>query len=343
MNAVDASIRTHFEKALVGSTPSVNQLIRYCAHIAEAYLRMKMRSHKQLMDFIGDDLSSFALDCIADLFERRQDRFIKLEKWKERLNSAEEPFFLIELRKLVFTQTNDHVFATYRRMSPALSKILRNIKRAIEQDPSVKVLYDRKKGYIYLREATSNFEPVELELFQMRLSTYASKAASIPEILRVLPQILEDFGPNAAVPINYLAMSLLQLEVIFHDSEVVGDSDVLSEVYDDEIKLFLATSLKKIDAVFSVKYVERQKLKAEEYACCLQAVRDILTNEYALYVDTSMSYYQRLRAYMVSLDQKTYQKRYRSILEYMVKKTRELLLLTYVSELKSAEVVVCKE
>lgn len=61
-----------------GDSRAENKLIEFCTDIAEAYLKTKYRQNEMLFSLISIRLRDLAIDCVAELFEKKNGNLIVL-------------------------------------------------------------------------------------------------------------------------------------------------------------------------------------------------------------------------------------------------------------------------
>ena len=122
---------------MISATPRRENIQRYVelAHaFAEASLRTS-RFHRSAELGISSR-SDLALDAISDLFERDvEGRFIRLIRYFEDQDyrSCDERELWTLNRRLIAGTVSDALFRNYRESDPSLARIIRNLKRGIQQ------------------------------------------------------------------------------------------------------------------------------------------------------------------------------------------------------------------
>lgn len=129
-------LRENLIALLGGATTSrqLNTVINLCIALASELLGRKSGSRKLSLSQ-GLNEKDLAYDCVADLFQRNeQGCFVQLEAYFSSFDmySVPDEELLIALRRLVYSRVNQAMFRMYHDIDPAFSRILRNIKLAIE-------------------------------------------------------------------------------------------------------------------------------------------------------------------------------------------------------------------
>ncbi len=333
------SIKKTLHKALQGDSTKERVIVLLAQKMAHAYLRTHNKQHYRLYQFITGSFEDFAWDAIADLFERREGKLVKLERWTSvnDVFNLSEVDFTIEFRKLVFTQVNDHTFSTYRKKDATLAKIIRNLKRALIEKNVDGLTYHRESGLIYLQDQNpSNLNPYSPEVIEAKLSAELNKIKNIVEVLVHVRSLLENSTiESRTVSLKVLSIAIRNISVRVNeiDNEVT-DLKVFEEY---ELIKVLNKVMLALKAKFYNSYVLKGKLSLEEFSHYISCTNTILHTEYINGKDKKDSFHEYFVHEVYDVSAEEYKAKHRVILEYFVKTARNSFISTLKSELESAD------
>lgn len=336
--------RATFLQALQGDRKQERILVNQARAIAMAYLRTQKKRHFKLIEFTTGNIEDYALDAIADLFHRSNKELVKLKKWSvERevfdLNESEA---FIEFRKLIFTEVNDFIFSSYRKKDATLSKIIRNIKRALVENDVDGLIFNRTSGLISLStNGHHNRKSISLQRLEIALATKLNEVKNIVDALEKVRTLLEENEhENPSVSLNDLCISIRNLSIRVNEIELEENPTLLFAT--SELEVFLDEALNNVKANLYNSYVLKNKLTLEEFAVYFMCVYNILRSNFITEDEAYSSYFEFLNCLIENLTPDEYKQKHRVILEYFVKKCRVEFIHLLSNELKSAERAIWK-
>lgn len=308
--------------------------IRLCTRLAMGYLRMKIAKGYRIGEslFMTDsEMEDIAVDCLADLFERNQTgEYVQLRRYfQPQLASTEDAeSWLIAVRKLVVSRTEQALYRIFRERDPETAKIYRNIKLAVIHHPELElhntpsatlIIIDQTKT---LRHSHSpGIDALAFEAMTPRLLAELSASDTIPELIqKCLTVIRSCKNPPYAVTLASMAtlLSRFRIEIqradgrISQDAENPDESLVKNELR-QKLKQLQKSLFKKIDD----DYVKTRKINPDTALGLKNAISDI--TEDMLHGDTDQSYYQYINTHLPKLTSQEYRENLRTRFEYFMK------------------------
>ncbi len=306
-----------------------NRLVNLCINIAEAYLRTKYQKNLHLFNTLhGPSSSSIrdaAIDYIAELFERRDNRLVMFEKFIDSFDllakSESENFAFI--RRLVFSEVNNSLFNQYKVFDPSLSKIIRNIKRGLNSHP--KLALDRTNNAIHLK--VKNYIHLEIpnELLSIRLSYKIASINGTYDMLEKLSVVLEE---SAYDSISLVSLAIVVREVFINANikydKIYSENSAEESLAEKDISRFIKESIQRTKEELYPSYVTKGKISEEYFLKYFRVAEIILNNEYVN--DTVRSYFGNFLLVFEEETKYEYRLKHRKFIEYFVKKSRSELI-----------------
>jgi hypothetical protein len=303
------------------TSKQLNAVINLCVALALEMLGRKSNRRK-LSSVQGMDEKDLAYDSIADLFQRDSDGcFIRLEAYfgSFDLTAVSDEELLVCLRRLVYARVNQALFRMYQEVDPVFSKILRNVKLAID---AVKQFDEVERfGEICLVPAfcdTLEHSPsLDAEDLQRHLLSTCTGNENIPQMLGKLAVFLRQQKCNSRI------IPIITVATVFQSVYAIKNEPLLTPAS-------LETDLSLVDVVETIKsvcravrekalrrYVGKKKVSEEIFTAYFEAIEDNLLARFAGDIGGDHSYFDLLKKRLPDLTQDEYKKRHRAKLEYL--------------------------
>ncbi len=313
-----------------------------CAHkfnrIAMSYLKQKISRGTLSMNRIQLPLKDFAWDCVAGLFERDESgRYVQLQTYFKQydLEGMTDQEVYSVCRRLVFSKVNDGIFRNFRRIDPALGKIIRNLKLAIQKHPDI-VLENKKdmSRIIFNSDGSDNKPLMPVEILRIRLTQRLEATMFISESVDLLQTIMtEQDWYRPEYPLVEAAKIMRYAYTQLHENTAGQGQTVWPEtpLFKKNLQEFIGKSIEEVRKDMYKTYVEKDKLNEEIFETYVKCIEDILRDFFIEEGKTS-SYFYHLQQYLDHVSRATYREQHRGYLEYLVKKARSNLLHTLKKE-----------
>lgn len=332
------NIRAILSGANNAGSKSEQLLVKLCTDIAEAYLKTKIKKHSLLLNLANSSLRDFAIDCIAELFEHRNQELIVFEKWLpvEELDKLTDGELFIKLRRLVFSRVNDHIYNSYRSYDPSLGKIIRNIKRGIKSGSVEGLVISENGQYIVLEEGSRDGLEMPVELFSMKFSARFKNPSHITDILENLRAIFESLEEyKCSIDITALALIIREHYTAIQDEETPQHID-FGVYLNEETEAIISNRVEQTKKDLYVTYVVKNKLSDSEFSAYFMVVYNILLSYFKENKDMGKSYFEHFNEVFKNTSKDAYRAKHRKFLEYFAKKARKNLELFLKTENNSA-------
>jgi hypothetical protein len=331
---ISACTRAVLGRLIAGtsSEADVALVVREFYAIALAYLRVSSSATRNLLSRMDLRMEDAAYDAIADLFAQGSDSsFPVLARWWKSLppgarSSGDELFHAA--RKLVIGAVHQRFFQMYRDVDPHLSKIIRNIKLSLKRHPSVKrVVIGNESGLTHRSYSDGSHDrpPVPHELLLPEVFDAISPRATLRDMLGAIGEILHQRdGYRGYVTLVEAAVIIRE---IYQSESKLNHEPLVPETFSaEEIKSLVDRALNAVCQNTLVRYRQRAALTQKEIHALESALSEIFRQ---YYVDgaAERTNYAILKIYMPALTTALYKGKYRTILEYLVRNTKNLIRL----------------
>ena len=298
-----------------------------CHKMAVAYLRVKSSAGSFDVRRLGMSIEDFALDSIADLFRCDLDgnlvQFIRFFNSLGRVGESSEDALANHLRRLIFSSVNHRIFQSYRETDSSLARIIRNLKLALKDHPTLIANPYLGETVIRLRgqSGDQHLPQIAPELFAPEFHHRMAGRQSFPEIVDTIGSLLSELEGYQKRISLYEAAEMIRSWYTPHQSQ---DADRVDEMIlsEDEIHSFISTVVEKIHFHTQRSYVRKGKLTEGECTILVAAIRDILIAEFVSHDGEAESLYDTLHRRSPGLTREEYQNRHRVIIEYIAKVAR---------------------
>lgn len=327
---------------LIDSNPNPRVLSR-CANcfkqIAMAYLKRKIARGSLNLNRIQLQLEDFAWDCIAGLFERDESgNFVQLQTYFQQydLENMSDQEIYSACRRLVFSKVNDGIFRNFRTVDPALGKIIRNVKLAIQKHEDLVIESRKDMNRVIFDKQLNRLKPMmPVELLRIRLTHRLTSTMFISEALDTTYDIMTNHDQyRSEYPVVELSKILRYAYTQLNDNAEDSKQQVTPEnpLYEEDISEFIEASIERVRNDMYDTYVTKDKLDPNTFDIYFQCVNDILSD---LFIDKgkTSSYFDHLNKYLNEVSRSAYRENHRGYLEYLVKKARSELLHSLRKEL----------
>jgi hypothetical protein len=337
--------------SVFGSAPTreaLEGLVGAFQRMASVYLARKKRRGR--LDPLAErcGLDDLALDCVADLFARdERNRFVTLEAYYKRAGwpdlSPEDT--LQATRRLVWSAVDQALFRRMHQVSPALSKLIRALKRASREHDDLCLVHIAGVKWIALAEEETEplgrgpgglpvMPPVFLGArLAERLQPLSSPTSY--EAVEALRKCLSDQRLYAGrYPVTALAKLLLEVAVTREgalgepevDVHRAGQPGVLTP---REVVERVERAVVAVRERMEPSYVAKGKVDGALFEHYLAAVQAVLLAEYAPHVlaDAEQgapgSLADALERHVPGIERETYLRHHRVRVEYICRCVRQ--------------------
>lgn len=304
----------------------LNRLIKVSHTLANAFIASKTTAGTLSM-VTGLTTSDLAYDCIADLFQQDSEgNYTQLIAYFAGLSltTARDEEILAHVRRLVFSKVNQGIYRVCSETDPALAKILRNLKIAIN---TLKNFTEFERfGEPCIAPCACNmledlpaFERDELQRHFIR---EVSGRENVPDMLAKFSLFLREQKKYSRV------IPLVLTGILFRD--VYSQKEVAYEEasFDDTlIKIDAAAFIKKacrcVAERNSEKYVGKGKVTPDVFRSYFCVIEEVLIEKYIGMDGEDTSLCEALQNHIPDLTEQEYKTKHRNRIEYLLKQTNK--------------------
>lgn len=308
----------------------VGRLVELCFRIAKVYLRRRAQAGRLDPDFFGLTLDDLALDCIADLFERDdEERFPQLVAYFAPLleGRPSRARLLGATRRLVFSKVSEGLYRRYREADPALAKLIRNLRYAIETGaPGTEARQRGDLWVVFAEDPDTSSRPImDEELLQVRLSSYVDASSSLKDVVAAVREVVlanPVYAPG--FPLVGLA-SVVRRVFDLMAEEPQPKATSLSKLHREDLHELLYASRDRVADEMRKKYVG-VKLSSRTFDAYIRAAQDCLCAEFVEPGADDATHFDVLHPHMRTLTYEEFRANHRGRFQYVVKKMRTVFL-----------------
>jgi len=311
----------------------VHEFVHLCYSLALPLIRKKISSGKLSSYHLGLNETDIVYDCLADLFRRdEQGRFVKIHSFfqSEGLDpaTAREEELIITLRRLVFLKVNNNIIRIYSEADPTLGKVLRNIKLANQKERLFEEIHRFGETYLLPRaiDPLANRPPFPHDTLEQQFIGVVLAHDTLLAMLKKLHRIVtEQHDYQRAIPLVPAALMVKKVYVLGWESQdyerPVAEANLQYEEILGTAERVCGTVKEKMYST----YVKRKKYPEAVLTDYMNAVREIVVQEFSGQLVTDASYFEILKTHMPRLTKREYANRHRTALEYLAKVAKKAM------------------
>lgn len=313
--------------SLVGgdaNTREINRFVSICHRMATRYITMKTNKPSWHQHIQTENINDLAWDSIAEIFRKDDEgQFTCLIDYYKPydLNAVTEGELYSATRRLVFSKVNDNLFRLMRDYDPSLSKIIRNIKLAVNDCPNIQSVRKWNTPFLIFsdspvkRTVTGWMPP---EILQARLTPMLTAKESLPEILQKIREIICSQTEYVhAYPLVPLSMLIREAHVNIQDSAemTVEPSTALLQ---DDVSRVISSSITYLKSGMRSHYVKTGKIDEQTFENYFAGIRDYYIDSYVFYLE-GIPYFTYIKRYLPELTYSIYRSYHRKYVEYLMR------------------------
>jgi hypothetical protein len=327
------SLKKLLQKAMHGdaSELELKELSRLFLALAKPLVQRRIFAGKISLNIVRMTEHDITCDCIADLF-KRNDSGVLVEvanyfsSQSIEIEHCSEEYLLTHLKKLVSNAVNDGIFRLYNEADPALAKIIRNIKIAVEKSDSFKIEDFCGDQYLILKHTDVLFHltTISNEELNHQLETTLVRTKDVPEMLRQLASFLcEQETYQRKVKLISLAVAVKRgFEAVSATSSEKNDEADYYMITED-VRILIQKSCRELETQMKPRYVLKGKVDESTFTNYMKTLEQVLYDEFVSGQNGQYSYYEQLKHCIPDLTQSSYAKQHRIIFEYLAKLAKE--------------------
>jgi hypothetical protein len=298
-----------------------NGVIHVCLALASELLSRKSGARK-LREHLGLSEEDLAYDCIADLFRRDEaGRFEQLSAYFASMvvEGLEANELLIALRRLVYSRVNHALFRLYHDSDPAFSRILRNVKIALD---TLKQFDERDRfgeSFIVpvLCETNEHLPPVDQSALESALLANATGSESVPVMMGKIAVFLREEEERSRLVSIMMVASVIKSVYEIKNRPRLASHEEMDLAGGEDTRMLIAETCGSVREEMRASYVGKKKVKPVEYEVYFRVIESSLVEKMEGMDGDATSYYDLLASHIPHLTSDEYRERHRARLEYL--------------------------
>jgi hypothetical protein len=326
----------------LADAPCVADLVLVCQRMAAAYVWLKCRNRTFDPSRLGLSVEDFAYDAIAEMFRRDESgsyQCVRQMTANFDLTACHQEELEYELRRRVFNAVNRQIYRSYRDLDPTLSKILRNVKRTLQDHQSAMmidhfgewVLVPRRSIDLHLQSPV-----LPPEIMSAELSIRIGEIGDLREMLTTSSAILAEQTEYARI-FSILGLAQILRGVYARGLEETDSTELSDDLTSEELERYLHPALGTVLRRTGRNYVKKGKVTEEDLKTYARTLFDILLEEFNARQTENGSFYDFLVRHDPTVSRQDYLEKHRVILEYLTKLVRRELQESIKKEWKSLQ------
>lgn len=308
------------------SSSDIREFIQICYDLAIPLVRKKIFLGKINLNILGMNENDLLYDCLADLFERDgSGRFPQIAENFNRevddIKTSNETEIILTLRRLVFGKINQNFIRIYSEADPILSKILRNVRIAVEKQKLFELEIRFGETYVIPTgtEILRDRPPIPEEFLKEQISKNVSIHDNIPKVLNTIHSIL--MKQNEYQRCVQLVCIALNIKFIYSLGKLDGEDREYVELDITHLDITKTSDLvcKELNQEMYRSYVEKGKCSESTFWNYIETVKEILKLTYGDGDGKGESFYEILNQQIPELTKTEYAEKHRTTLEYFVR------------------------
>lgn len=304
----------------------INAFVEEAYRMARAYIRSS-RNHAVIEHVLATNPDrDLALDVIADLFERDEwGRFVHIRTYFASVGPDMD--LVTAVRRLVLGAASDGLFARYKEADGSLSRIVRNLKRAVGRRPGDLVLRRIRGRHVLVLNSADNERQHSIEAPYELLDPWLCEAlrgnVDLDHVLETVALFFRSETSYAArMPLVTLAITIRSVSVRLHGSP----SPDGAPPSDPDLKRIVQRACHCVASKKYAFYVGRERISAREYEALCHAVEVRYLAHTELSHGHVASNADAVREFLPDVSDTVYRTQYRNIFEYLYQLTREEII-----------------
>lgn len=310
--------------------PSPRDVMRFsdvCRQIAMTTLRAKVSAGVLKVDELHVELEDFAIDSVADLFERDNESFTKIRLYFAGfpVEEASNEALLVHLRILIFACVRQNIYRFRKVVDPGLHKILRALHEALRTGHAFRIQEYFGDDYIapLSCDILDHLPYIDHKELASSVRVPAECPKTIPMILTIVARFLRDQDRfSRRVPLLTLAYAIRS--IFAEDRNPVEEAVSQEYSLTPDVEVAIQEAAAYVKRRMHRKYVDKKGVGSETYDAYLVVIQLYLRQSFIGSHDVDRTLFQLLQSEVPNLALKDYRfAKHKQNLEYLLKLTRQ--------------------
>lgn len=310
------------------SQAQLDELVALSHTLAVSSIYAKLSAGKLNASLLGLNHTDLAYDCIADLFRRDENGVllqIKVYFQSYCFEDFSDEMLLAHLRRLVFARVAQGLFRLYNEVDPALGKILRNMKLALN---TIRCFAEVERfGETYITpnicDPLRELPEINDEELEHRLRCECRGNERIPEILSKLSRHLRE-QTEFCREVRLLSVAYVIRSFLSQPHEaILEEPSAENNLLVDDALATIHRVCERVRLDYFPNYVGKKKTTGQDYDSYFLVIAETLKEKLIGLNGEESSLYERLKSLSPHLTKEEYRRRHKNVLEYLTRQTYE--------------------
>ncbi len=336
------------DRAIAGdyTRDQLGELHKLVYILARGYVRMRSRNGQLPLRLLGLCEADVVHDCIAEIFTRNgTGELVEISRYfsYRRVTPGTIPGekLTAHLRNLVFTVAGDNIFRMLNEADPALGKVIRNLKLAVQKsdDWTMETRFEDKVLVLRCHDGASHRDgvgpahrlqvPPEDHHIEPVVYEAIARHREIPALMSCLADKLRN-SERVCQPIPIISLAVM-IKQGYERHRVADDAPEATESGMDqgELAVVIGECCDAVDRSMRNKYVGRGRVNDEIFTNYIAALRQYYVSGLALGGDPHpagrVTHFDSLQAVLPSLSREEYSRNHRTVFEYLARQVKACL------------------
>ena len=314
-------------KSLVNGTArdhDVALIIKAAQQFGTIRLLQIIRKHPGNIEIYPHNISSIALDFIAELFQRdEENKFFEIAEYfteERNIDKLSDEEILDEFRTIIFSKLNDGIIRLYRDRDPFLAKIIRNLKIAVKK--SNRFYLFNRFGDLYIGDHTTDLDESKgvypIDSLEKEFHFGNARSNKVIDYLETIFTTLHQSEYRKFYSLMDVAFIIKRIVSRHNDSfQTLFQLD--EDLHDIDVRSIVNSSLVELKEELHLKYVVKNKLDEIEFSGFYNALNEFVERTYIFTDGHDLSHFDYLKNHMPTITHEEYRRHHRVYFEYMTK------------------------
>ncbi|MBI5473345.1 MAG: hypothetical protein HY961_13455 [Ignavibacteriae bacterium] len=263
-----------------------------------------------------------AFDSIADLFQRdAKGSFVQLEAYLSSFDmvAVSDEELLVYLRRLVYSRVNQALFRMYHEVDPLFSKILRNLKLALQAMKQFDEIDRFGENYLVpvLCDTLEHLPALEPDLIKQHLCSACIGTENIPQMLGRLAFFLRQQESNSRIISMMTVANVFQSVYAIMNRPLLAEPSVETDMITNDTAATIKSVCRSVKREMMAAYVGKNKVSEQNYDTYFEVIEANMIARFVMQDGDDQSYLELLKTRIPDLTPEEYKKQHRAKLEYL--------------------------
>ncbi len=304
-----------------------------CYSLAAPIIRKRIASGRLNLDALRLSERDVIQDALGDLFARKHNRQFHhlitfFNRWHPDMDAATDTELQRSLRVLVSGKIGKELIRLLTDADPGLADVLRNMKLGLKRTRLFYLTTRFNDKFLLPCEGDPLLDKPEMtgEVLERELFCVCRANDTVPELLRKLHVIIMN-QDHCRRTVRFVPLALIFRKIVtLHElPDASSPDEVESDVMRAQLAQLVERAVCDVSTAARRTYVEHGKCSEREFNAYVAALKTIFDHHVQPGHYSDETFIRTLGDHLDGLTTEEYTTRHKSILEYMVRMTKERL------------------